>query len=43
MNAVRPVHGNPPYRPFPANYRSVHGMVFAVEELWVSRKNCLDT
>ena len=43
MNAVRPVHGNPALRTVPSELPFCSGMVFAIEKLWVSRKNCLDT
>ena len=43
MNAVRPVHGNPALRTVPSELPFCSGMVFAVEKLWVSRQNYLDT
>ena len=43
MSAVRPVHGNPALWAVPSELPFCSGMVFAVEKLWVSRQNCLDT
>ena len=39
----RPVHPNRALQAVPGELPFCSGMVFAVEKLWLSRKNCLDT